>query len=323
MTRKRRLGLTGVIPAALLVIGVTGVVISLTGSSPAAASQKSSCSNSGGLLSTVTSTVCKTLNSTTSTVKKAADGATGGATSGATSAVKNTVGSVGGAVNSATSGSGSTSGTSGGTSSGGTSGSSSTGSSGSGGTSAGGSQQKSSSASGGSTSAKQPASVASPLGATYRAVVLAELLHKLGLGGAAGSGAMPGTASARQASLQLPTVKPSSNRAVRVADPSKRVSLNSTGSAARLSWLLIAVAAVLAGGIGLVYTGWRNADLIVRRRRENRGPARPAIRFPVPASGPSGPRSGNAGSRAVPAPRPAPGPRPAMVDLRTRRPSSA
>ncbi|MBO0808008.1 MAG: hypothetical protein J2P32_06855 [Actinobacteria bacterium] len=319
MTRKRRLGLTGVIPAALLVSGVTGVVISLTGASPAAASQKSSCSSSGGLLSAVTSTVCKTLNSTTGTVKKVADGATGGATSGATSAVKSTVGSVGGAVNSAASGSGGSSTAPSGGSSSGSSGSS-TGASGSTVKSNGGSQQTgSSSASGGSTSAKQPASVASPLGATYRAVVLAELLRKLGLGGAAGSGAMSGTASDRQASLQLPTVKPSSNRAVRVADPGKRVSLNSTGSAARLSWLLIAVAAVLAGGIGLVYTGWRNADLIARRRREDRKPARPGIRFPVPAGGPSG----NAGSRAVPAPRPAPGPRPAMVDLRTRRPSSA
>jgi hypothetical protein len=153
-------------------------------------------------------------------------------------------------------------------------------------------------------------------------VVLAELLHKLGLSGAAGR-AMSGTASARQASLQLPTVKPSSNRAVPVAGHSKRVSLTSTGPAARLSWLLIAVAAVLAGGIGLVYTGWRNADLIARRRRENRAPARPAIRFPVPAGGPSRPHSGKAGSGAVPAPRPAQGPRPAMVDLRTRRPSSA
>jgi hypothetical protein len=153
-------------------------------------------------------------------------------------------------------------------------------------------------------------------------VVLAELLRKLGLGGAAGS-AMSGTASARQASLQLPTVKPSSGRAIRVAAPSKSVSLDSTGTAARLSWLLIAVAAVLAGGIGLVYSGWRNADLIARRRREDRKPARPAIRFPVPAGDPGRPHSGNAGSGAVPAPRAAPGPRPAMVDLRTRRPSSA
>lgn len=320
MTRKRRLGRTGVIPAALLVIGVTGVVISLTGANRAAASQKTDCSSSGGLLSAATSTLCKTLNSTTGTVKKTVDGVTGGATSGATSAVKSTVGSAGSAVNSVTSGSGSSSGSSSGSTSGGSStGSSGSSSSGSGGTSAGSQQKGSSSTSGGSTGGKQASSIASPLGATYRAVVLAELLHKLGLGGAAGS-AMSGTASARQASLQLPRVKPSSNRAVRVAGPGKRVSLDSTGPAARLPWLLIAVAAVLAGGIGLVYTGWRNADLIARRRRENRPPARPSVRFPVPAGGPS---SGTAGSRGVPAPRPAPGPRPAMVDLRTRRPSSA
>lgn len=320
MTRKRRLSRAGIIPAALLVIGVTGVVISLTGTPHAAASQQTDCSNSGGLLSAATSTLCKTLNSTTGTVKKTVDGVTGGATSGATSAVKKTVGGVSGAVNSVASGSGGSSTAPSGASSSGSSGSSSTGSSGSASKSAGGSQQQGrSAASGGSTSASQPASVASPLGATYRAVVLAELLHKLGLGGAAGP-AMSRTASPRQASLQLPTVKPSSNRAVPVAGHSKRVSLTSTGPAARLSWLLIAVAAVLAGGIGLVYTGWRNADLIARRRRENRAPARPAIRFPVPAGGPS---RGNAGSRAVPAPRPAQGPRPAMVDLRTRRPSSA
>ncbi|MBO0774066.1 MAG: hypothetical protein J2P35_21655 [Actinobacteria bacterium] len=317
MTRKRRLGRTGVIPAALLVIGVTGVVISLTGANRAAASQKTDCSSSGGLLSAATSTLCKTLNSTTGTVKKTVDGVTGGATSGATSAVKSTVGGAGSAVNSVTSGSGSSSGGTSGGSSTGSSGSSS--SSGSGGTSAGSHQKGSSSTSGGSTSGKQASSIASPLGATYRAVVLAELLHKLGLGGAAGS-AMSGTASARQASLQLPRVKPSSNRAVRVAGPGKRVSLDSTGPAARLPWLLIAVAAVLAGGIGLVYTGWRNADLIARRRREDRAPARPSVRFPVPAGGPS---RDTAGSRSVPAPRPAPGPRPAMVDLRTRRPSSA
>ncbi|MDR0344613.1 MAG: hypothetical protein LBI49_16165, partial [Nocardiopsaceae bacterium] len=207
MTRKRRLSRAGIIPAALLVTGVTGVVISLTGAPRAAASQQTDCSNSGGLLSAATSTVCKTLDSTTGTVKKTVDGVTGGATSGATSAVKKTVGGVSGAVNSVASGSGGSSTSPSGGSSSASSGSTSTGG-GSASKSGGGSQQtRHSSASGGSTSAKQPPSVASPLGATYRAVVLAELLHKLGLSGAAGR-AMSGTASARQASLQLPTVKP-------------------------------------------------------------------------------------------------------------------
>lgn len=39
-------------------------------------------------------------------------------------------------------------------------------------------------------------------------------------------------------------------------------------------WLLIAIAASLAGGTGLVYTAWRNADLVRRRRATARRAAR-------------------------------------------------
>jgi hypothetical protein len=275
MARNRRLFRLTILSAGLLAIGLTGASMH--------------CSSSGGLLSAATGTLCKTLDSATSGTKKLLDGATGGATSGLTSAAQQTVGGATGAVNSLGGSQGGTSSDPAGTSSG----------AGTGAKSSGGSRAKTSSkakqqASAPAKSAGRTLSPAAsgPLAAGFRAAVLEGLLRRLGLTGLAPQ--QPGAGqTASQSALQLPTVQP--GRGVQKAKPiAHAASVSGTGSVNDSPWLLLALAAALAGGIGLVYAGWRNADLF---RRNDPPPGRQG-----------GDRSGPAAS-----------PRPVRVDMRTRR----
>ena len=287
MARKRRLFRLTILSAGLLAIGLTGATMSRADASQAASKK---CSSSGGLLSTATGTLCKTLDSATSGTKKLLDGATGGATSGLTSAAKKTVGGATSAVNSLGGSQGGTSSDPSGTSSG----------AGTGAKSSGGSRAKTGSkskqqASAPSRSAGRTVSPAmsGPLAAGFRAAVLEGLLRRLGLTGL--SPQLPGAGkTASQSALQLPTVQP--GRGVQKAKPIAHAASNVSpaGTVNDSPWLLLGLAVALAGGIGLVYAGWRNADLF---RRDD------------PPSGRQG------GNRSAPSP----GSRPVRVEMSTRR----
>jgi hypothetical protein len=290
MARNRRLFRLTILSAGLLAIGLTGATMSRADASQSAGKH---CSSSGGLLSAATGTLCKTLDSATSGTKKLVDGATGGATSGVTSAAQNTVGGAASAVNSLGGSQGGTSSDPAGSSSG----------AGTGPQSSGGSRARAS----GSSKAKQGASAPSrsagrtlspaesgPLAVGFRAAVIEGLLRRLGLTGL--SPQLPGAGqTASQSALQLPTVQP--GRGVQKAKPIAHAasSVNPTGTVSDSPWLLLGLAVALAGGIGLVYAGWRNADLFHRD------------------DPPSGGREG--GGRSGPAAAP----RPVRVDMRTRR----
>lgn len=280
--RNRRIYRLAVLPAALLLAGVAGASYS-----QAQASQ-SSCSTQGGLLSVATGALCETLGSAT-TVTKPADGTATGTGSGLTGTVGSVVGSVTGTVgsvaggvtgtvgsvvgdvtgtvgsvagsvtggsNSAATSSGSPGGSSGGTS-GGSSGSSGsslagTGSSGSTGPVAGsvqpqaGPQQPAAGAAARARRAALTASLAAL--AASRAALIGQLPRRLGLT------AVPGTALSIAPSVRIgPSQPPATRQLTHSLLP-------------RSLWLLIAAACGLAGGIGLVYSGWRNFDLVRRRR---------------------------------------------------------
>jgi hypothetical protein len=83
--------------------------------------------------------------------------------------------------------------------------------------------------------------------------------------------AIPVAAAARPASVQLGASQPPATRLV---------AQHSLWRTTPLS-LLIAIAAGLAVGIGIVYAGWRNGDLIGRRRRNA---ARQYSRHPAASS---------------------------------------
>jgi len=248
MARKKRLYRIAVIPAALVAVGVAGATLS-----QADASQSTTCTSSGGLLSVATSALC----AATTGVGNLLGGATGGATTPVTSAVTSvtsaatgTVGALTGSQQSAASGS-SSSGSSGPSgSSGSTSSGSSTGSAGS----AGGTVSTGSTG----TTVSQPRSATAPsAAAAARAAALA---------------AQRAAQVKRQQSLLAIPVKAASGQATSVQlGPSQTAAYRQAPQSS--FWrttplsLLIAIAIGLAVGIGIVYAGWRNGDLLGRRKR--------------------------------------------------------
>ena len=244
MARKKRLYRFAVIPAALMAVGVAGATLS-----QADASQTTSCSGSG-LLSVVSSTLC----AATTGVGDLLGGATGGATTPVTSAVTSvgnaatsTVGALTGGQHAAATGTSSSSG-----SSSSSSGSSSTGSTGS--TSSSGGTVSTGSTGTTGTTVSHPRGTASAAAAAARAAALAE---------------QRAAQVRRQQSLlaipvtgQATSVQLGSSQTAAYRQPSPP----SFWRATPLS-LLIAVAAGLAVGIGIVYAGWRNGDLFGRRKR--------------------------------------------------------
>ncbi len=239
MARKRRLYRFAVIPAALVAVGVAGATLS-----QADASQSTTCTSSGGLLSVATSALC----AATTGVGSLLGSATGGATTPVTSAVTSVTSAAGSTVGSLTGGQQSTS--SGSSSSGSTSGSSGSGSTGSTGSTGG---TVSTGSTGGTVSQPRTATGPSAAVTAARAAALA-------------------AQHAAQVKRQNPIAIPVTGQATSVRlGPSQTAAYRqpshpSFWRTTPLS-LLIAIAVGLAVGVGIVYAGWRNGDLFGRKRR--------------------------------------------------------